>query len=672
MKVCITKENIVKFRKSLKDKELNIIDLMKMSSEDRTALFAKFAGENAKDVNLLFEQKLILKNKMIGLKNWASKVGEFGRYDLAKKEEIANKISEYRAQQQERIFSPKEDEAFLADLAESKLGVSVTEQEAKNIFEMTSKIEELRKGYSDKTETWKDEKTRIEYGSTKVALDNYMNELKGIDKPFIGVVKEKIGEIKTTFGTNKQKAIYNIIKDSVNTIAENSISLVASVDNSFLGRQGIKTLYAHPSAWLDGAKNSFKDIWNTLGGKETMDALTADMYSRPNYLNGEYQKAGIIAKTEEQFPATLPEKIPVLGRVFKASEAAFKGSGLRMRTDLYDIITEKAKGNGVEMTDTQIKDIGKVVNSLTARGQWGQRGEAPVVRLVLWAPKMLKANIDVLTAHAGGAGLETPFARQEARNNIMKIIGTIALILGIARAVKKDSVEFDPRSANFGKIKIGDTRFDLTGGASSLVTLASRLATNSTKSSTTGLVRPFGTGYGQSTRFDVFIDFLSGKTTPFPAGVLVDLMKGRTWEGDKPTFWNEIYRKGTPIPIQEFIDLKDNASADRILGAILNVGGVSTSSYSASDVDWGQSTGKELMQFKEKVGEDKFKEANNLFNKQISDWLVKIKDNNEYKKLTEEEKAKVQTTKKDEFKDEIFKKYNFKYKKEETKKLPKF
>jgi len=46
---------------------------------------------------------------------------------------------------------------------------------------------------------------------------------------------------------------------------------------------------------------------------------------------------------------------------------------------------------------------------------------------------------------------------------------------------------------------MGNTRFDITGGMGSLVTLASRLAKQSSKSSTTGIVTKFGTGYGQRT-----------------------------------------------------------------------------------------------------------------------------------------------------------------------------
>jgi hypothetical protein len=632
---CIVKEKIAEFRKALKDKELDIAKLLDMTTEDRTALFSEFAGENAKLMNTLFEEKLVLKNRLQGIKNWASKVGEIGRYDPLKKAKLDEMMSEYKARQQQRIFSPKENEQFLADLAEEKLGTRITKEEAKNVFDMTAKIDEYKKGFDETTGQWSDDKTRVNYGASAVALDNYMADLKGENLPLRELMKGRIATFKKTYGENKIKATFDLIADAAKAISDNSISLVASVDNSFLGRQGIKTLITHPSAWWDGAINSFKDIAKTLKGQETMDALTADIYSRPNFMNGAYETAKIIAKSEEQFPATIPERIPFVGKIFKASEVAFRGSALRMRTDLFDLLAKKAKENGVDMTDKfQIQSIGKIVNSLTARGQWGQRGEPAVIRLILWAPKMLKANIDVLTGHLGQD--ISPFARKQAAINLFKIVGTTATIMTVANAMKPGSAELDPRSSDFGKIKIGDTRFDMTGGAASLIVLASRLISNSTKSSSTGLIRKFGTGYGETSRFDLLVDFLSGKVTP-AMGIVVDFMKGRTYEGKKPTLTGELYGGATPIAIQNFINLKDNASVDRVLGALLDVVGISTTSYAPSEVDWGENTGKELTQFREKVGDAKFKEANDLFNKQYSDWLKNVANDTRYKALTDDQ-----------------------------------
>ncbi len=657
---CLLPSDVNKFRKALKEKTLNMADLMKMETEERTKLLAGYVGGNAKTVNSLFEQKLILKNRLQGLKNWASKVGQVGRYDPATQAELKRLMEEYKSKQQERIFNPQENEAFLADLAEQKLGTRITREEAQNIFDLTSNTEKLLEKYDKKTKKWTSEKDRLAYGSSKVVTENYVEYLIEGNITLKSSAINRILEAKKTAETNKAKALFDLFSDTIQTISDNSISLVASFDNSFLGRQGLKTLMTHPTVWWRAAKQSFIDFGKTLGGQNMKDALLADIYSQPNYIDKKYEIAKLIPKTEEQYPSLLiSERIPGVGKVLKASETAFTGSALRMRTGLYDLLAEVATKNGVDMDNkVQIQDIGKLINSLTARGQWGKRGEPGFVRLILWAPKMLKANIDVLTGHGFGSGLETSFARKQAATNLMKIVGITALIMMIAKAIDPDSVELDCRSADLGKIKAGNTRFDITGGAGSLLVLACRLATNSTKSTTTDIITKYGTDYGQSNRLDIIVDFLIGKTTP-AMRVVIDLLQGRTFKGEAPTMKTELFGTLVPISIQNAIELKDDYSVAAVLGVIADVFGINANTY-IYNTDWSQNTGVELQQFKEKVGDAEFKKANDLFNKEYNTWLQS--EYTKFKSLPDEEKKKLVAKKKDEIKQAIFKKYNFKYK----------
>ncbi len=457
---------------------------------------------------------------------------------------------------------------------------SVTQKEASNIVDLSDKmmshIGEMEKG----------EKS-IEYGAARALYEDYVNHLKGADTPLSVLLKGGKEKFKTTWQDHKTKAVYDLGVDALRVIVDNSVSMVATLDNSFIGRQGLKTLMTHPTIWAKGAKNSFIDIWKTLGGQDARRALMADIYSEPNYFNGSYEKAGILAKHEEQFPTSLPARIPGIGRVFKASENAFTGSAIRMRTGLYDLLSKRASENGVDMTDaTQIKSLGKLINSLTARGQWGKKGEPAVVRLVMWAPKMLKGNIDVLTAHGAGIGLESPFARKQAAINLLKIVAETATVIEIANALQPGSAETDPRSSDFGKIKIGNTRYDITGGAASIVTLASRIATGSRKSTTTGETIPYGIKFGQDSPMDALVDFLANKTNP-PAHVVVDWLRGRDYAG-KPFSWGrEIYRASTPIVVQQAINLKDEFSANTVAGVILDGLGMNAQTYAVNNSESG-------------------------------------------------------------------------------------
>lgn len=679
MAYCILPSKIKEFKKALKNKDLDVFELIKMTSEARTELFRKFAGEDAKKMNTLFEEKIVLKNRIQGIKNWASKVGEIGRYDPAKKAELEKLMSEYKERQQERMFNPKENESFLADLVEEKFGTRITSTEAKNIFRLQAKAEELKKNYfADRPagQKWISEKDRINYGLSQVMAQKYIESLKNGNLSLKESIKKTLYENKLEWTENKFKSISTIFGKTVKTVRDVSVSLVASWDNSFLGRQGLHSLLTEPTRfiqakvkgvpynniWWNMAKKSFSDIVKELGQKNAKDAVMADYLSRENYMNGEYSKAKLVPKTEEQFPTSLPEKIPVFGRIYTAAESAFINSAIRARIDLYDFYKKLGEKNGVKWDEAQVKDAGTFINALTARGKLGQAGESPIVKVIMWAPKMLKANWDVLTAHTGGTGLETTFARQQAAMNMVSVISTSYAIMNIANAIWPGSAETDPRSSDFGKIRIGNTRFDYTGGAASLITLASRLATQSTKSSTTGAVTELGTGYGQSSWFDVAISFLTNKTTP-PVGAVIDWAEGQNFQGDKPTIANTVYNAFTPIAIQNAIDLKDDASAEAVWGAILDGIGINASTY-APNSDWGQNTGKELLQFQATVGSENFKNANDKFNEIYGEWINNVRKDEEFVALSDEDKKSEITKEKKKIKDDIYNQYDFKYDKD--------
>jgi hypothetical protein len=583
-KFCIPSAQAQAFKKGLKDSKIDIGKMINMKTSDRTNLLREFFGDSARDVNRLFESKLVLKNRMLGLKNWASKVGEIGRYDPKKKAEIDQAMKEFKEQQRERLFSPKETEAFLSDLVETKLGTKITREEAKNVFEMTTEVERLRENYNPETETWSSQEIAREHGVKKRVTENYLDALHDKDLSIKDSVVGRYSEFRQVAKENKAKAVMNVFTDSVKTISDNLIALKASWDNSFLGRQGRATLINHPTIWFKMAVKSFSDFAKVIGGKNAKDALLAEIYSRPNYMNGEYDKAKLIPKFEEQYPSTLPEKILGLGRVFKASEEAFTGSAIRARTDLYDLMKGIAKNQGVKINDTWIKAESKHIGSLTARGTWGKKGESELVRMVLWAPKMLKANWDVLTMHTFGAGLDTAFARRQAAWDMVRTIGATSFVLAMSKAIDKDSVELDTQSSDFGKIKVGETRFDMTGGSASIVVLASRLVPilwgkGGVKSTTTGITTPLNLkDFGSKTGVDVFVDFLTNKTSPF-ASIVVDLLRGEMFGGEKPTFANELRAGTIPISIQNILDLKDDASVAAVAGVILDFVGVNAQTY---------------------------------------------------------------------------------------------
>ncbi|RTK93040.1 hypothetical protein EKI60_06400 [Candidatus Saccharibacteria bacterium] len=626
--LCIPKHVVNDFLKRLKSGEITPEKLLDMTSKQRHDYFAEILGvNNAEAVNVLFERKMLLKAQQEGILNWAKQVAGM-------KPEVLRDITS-RVNKMDKLLTPENEKAFLEDLVAHKLGMSVTMQEASNIAS-------LAKDVQAKKEAIKDESSRLEYGRALVEFQDYYNGLKN--------ESEKIRLKEYVKPTNWKEGVLNT--------AGFAKALKASFDNSVIGRQGFMTMWSHPEIWARNSARTFGDYYNSMTGKDAMKEVRAEILSRPNALNGLYKKEGLaVGVTEEAFPTSLPEKVPYLGKVFKGSQDAFTAWQYRTRADVFDKLVEVADKTGADITG-----LGKVVNSLTGRGHLGKlEPVSKVLNNLFFSPRYLKANIDVLTAHATDKSVGA-FAKKQAATNLIKAVAGSAAFLSIVNALDPEAIEKDPRSSDFGKVKIGDTRFNVTGGFSSLITLASRLATFSSKSSTTGLVTPLNSDkFGAKTGFDVFISFLEGKLSP-AAGVARDLLKGKDFQGKKPTIVGEMVNLLAPLPITNAIELFSNPdAANPMLALIADALGVGTNTYN-SKIDWSSNTGMELKQFHDKVGAEKFKEANKKFNERYKEWFERAKNEERYKRLSDEEKGLLLVKKRREIKTKIFAEYNFHYK----------
>lgn len=579
---CLIKPLADAFKKALHEGKIDPQKLADMTSTERRNFFESIVGEdNAVKVNTLFEQKMLVKDFQRGMIAWAKEVSGL-------KPEVRRGIIDRIERLDERILNPADQKAFLEDLAAKKLGTEVTFEEAKKITEISKTLSEKKQAYDPSTEKWKSEEDRLAYGMARVEMQNFLDYVKDPyhDMKAIETIKAKGADALEMVAKRPFTGVLRLGGRTVKDLADLSVSMVATLDNSFLGRQGLAILQTHPTKWLAGAQQSYKNIVMEFGGKNAMDALRADIYSRPNAMNGKYELGKILDPNEEQFPSSFPEKIPGLGRVFKASESAFKGSALRMRADTFDLLLKKAEELGKDTKDkTEVQSIGTLVNSLTAKGSFGKNGVGPITKAVLWAPKMLKASFDVLTAHTVdyAMGNMSSFAYREAWKNLFKIAAVTATVLAIAKAHDPDSVETDVTSSDFGKIKWGNQRIDITGGKASLLTLAARLLTGKSKSSTSDAINEYGTGFGQKTRFDAVIDFLTNKVTP-SARVVVDLLKGQTFEGKAPTLMGEIKDLYTPLPARNAVDFVKDPSWERAAGFVLDFHGFSGNNYVNTNV----------------------------------------------------------------------------------------
>lgn len=662
---CLTKDTVQKFKRALKERELDPFKMASMTSAERRELLSKYVGEHAKEVNALFESKLLLKNQKAGYQSWVKKVA--GITPEVKRDLLS------RIERMDAILSPTEEQSFLQDLAEARLGFGVTEEEAKTISDLSRKVTELK----DKVdiETDKPTKENIEYGAAKEALNQYVLSLKGVKGTNF------VNPLKGEGILGKAGAIGTDVDQVIKLLAQNSRAFKATFDNSLWGNQGIRVAldYKYSDVWAKNFIKSFKDIAKVLTakdpiktGNEIISATRAEIYSRKNSLNGRYEMSTPetskldLGVREEDIPESSIDKIPILRRFAKAADVAYEAGAIRLRADVADKMYATAEKNGVNMNDKfEVGSRNVVTNSITGRG----RIKVPnIVNDAVFSVKYFKSQLDFLTVNAFDK--LSPSARKQAASNILNIVALTAIILGISKALDKDSTDFDPRSPKFGKIqKDGITLINLTPGYGSILNLISRILTQSTKNRA-GIVKKIGEGYGAPNGMDLFWDFTENKASPM-ASIIRDLVRQKTFEGNKPFSKEDRYGINyfTSISITTSEEILKDKSGDSLLKAIaIGLGILGTGAGSSNyPTRWENSTSKELIGFKAKVGDKKFKQANDDFNAAFSKWQNKVSSNPSYQKLSDDEKQKVITAGKSKIQKDIEKQYGYSYKAKRSK-----
>ena len=349
----------------------------------------------------------------------------------------------------------------------------------------------------------------------------------------------------------------------------------ASLDNSFHGRQGLRTFLkgitgdiASAKIWLDTFVKSWKVMWQTAKKQKVMQGLFAEMVSDPDY---DLLKKSRVALNviEEEIPVDIPSRIPLLGILFRMGENAFVASSRYMRYQVAKQYLNVWRKSGKELTKRELESIGRLANSQTGRGETAAKSQKPgLLNNLFWSPRNLRAHVDILTLHLFDRNF-TAFARKQAAINLLRYISGAGMILAIADWIDDDSVTWDTNSSNFGKIKIGDTRFSVGGGMEILIILASRLITREFTSSFTGKIKSIDTGkFDALGGKDLVFNFVENKLSP-AAQLAVALIDQKTWKGDKLTIPQMVDDALTPLIIQNVFETGTSEDSANVLAALI-------------------------------------------------------------------------------------------------------
>lgn len=516
---CILPSSIKDLRKAITSKG-GFASLRGMTADERVKFFAQYVDtpgstSTAEWLNREIERRILKPAQTAAVREWVK--------NLEKKDiKISNKDALIdRVLKKKEIFNPK---GFYADgLVKQALGFETSREDAKKLYDLSVSVNEYKKNLLALDPQYLDRKLS--------ELDSLPENVKKARQ----MLGEKLVEFQKEYEAIALKAqmidyanknLSGKILERALQVSGNIKSMKASFDVSFLRQLQSTALAGQKKSFLDAMKSGYKIFFGKEGWTDT---LMADLLSRPNALAGRYSQFGVeVGIKEEAFPESwISQMVDKTGSInlFRRSEEAFNVSIQTARADLFDSMWENTNGDIKLLKD---QDVGKVVNLLTGRGSIpvltpDDPKTQRIINNLMFAPKWLASRIQLLTdirfafvsgnkVMVDGKPVLTPQGLR-AKAAIFNLL-LIAFVAAGRKYLWGDEYEqdtdigtaLDPRSSDFGKVIIGRTRFDLTAGTASLITLTARLASQESTTAQ-GRTRPIKSA-------DVIFNFLSGKSAP--------------------------------------------------------------------------------------------------------------------------------------------------------------
>jgi len=313
--------------------------------------------------------------------------------------------------------------------------------------------------------------------------------------------------------------------------------LSASMDVSAPFRQGLGLI--HKKAWW----TSWDDMFKSFGSEAAYKGVMQSIYEHPLYqdaLNAGIQFTDTLNEREDMFLKNWVENVPGLGSGVRASNRAYTAFLNKVRMDTFASMYKDMKASGIlgrqgyGFYDKHvIGDLGRFINTATGRGDMyhlGQKSGDAFIRAIeplnkiFFSPRMIASRLAILNPRYY-IQLAPP-VRKEALKSLMAMVSAGMTITGLG-ILAGGSTSLDPRSSDFMKLVMGNTRIDPFAGLQqyvvqgyrfSIAPLVRLLSGNydygDVVSTSSGKEYKYGVGFGRPTMKDAAEDFGARKLAP--------------------------------------------------------------------------------------------------------------------------------------------------------------
>lgn len=363
-------------------------------------------------------------------------------------------------------------------------------------------------------------------------------------------------------------------------------NLMTTGEFSFVLRQGKLAAASHPIMTAKALPKAFQALFGDEVTARAIDIQTKnDPMAATAIENGVHfaEDGAKLSAREETLASRLSDKIPLL-RNFNQAGRVFLN---KLRIDLY-----KTMASDRQLTPEQGAALAKYVNEATGRGSLGGLEKASVeLGRVLFAPRYLASRIQYATGHSMWGG-DVTTRRIIAKEYAKTLVGLGVYYASLTAAFDaltddpkdKPVVSMDPRSTDFGKVKIGNTRIDPLAGLSQVIVFGARTATGEKLTITGNLNKLRGdVPYGGEKWTDVAATFARSKLHPLP-GTVVNLFNGTDLAGNPATLSNQAANFVTPLSYMDIYEaLEEQDLPPGVAASLLAMLGEGLQTYTPRD-----------------------------------------------------------------------------------------
>jgi hypothetical protein len=430
--------------------------------------------------------------------------------------------------------------------------------------------------------------------------------------------------MRRVYGAEATKALSEYYKKPVTfkDIATEVISipkaLIASGEWSGIGRQGFTMIARRPWLLPKMIVTSVKTTFSAKQQQKIYDKMIAD----PDYidavkfklpLTGINKELGGLQAGEEAFTQRFINKMPLwvpgagqIAGIIRASNRAYEtaldvgrfNSFKSMKKSLvkkgYNPKAEKYTGRQDKHGNKELtrdykafKDNAKVISYFSGRGDLGKfESIAGPLNTAIFSVRLAKSRVDIFTQPFNPKLSKT--ARVEAWKGLicsvaqgLTLMGLMSLWLGGVKK-KEVEVEWNPISADFGKVRVGKHRWDVWGGHQQMVRAFAQFITGQYKSTTTGFVGSFKKEYGGGSRMDALLRFVEAKQSP-GISLIVDMLRGEDFLGRPFNLKRALAERSIPMYWQDLNDaLREMGPSELIEIGLPGFLGMGIQTYGAS------------------------------------------------------------------------------------------